>query len=196
MCFFSSIFFLFFFVFFLLYLVFFYFFFFSSRRRHTRYWRDWSSDVCSSDLTDVGLHETVGECLQLGERRDAEQQTDRHQQRPGGSQHRRWQDRPHVHGERMRAEHRIEDDLERHRVEQREGAREQPDPEQARQVEPVRPRLAQQSPVQAEIAHKASLRRRRSTISRIVAVAALHCSTARAANRSAPKPSTAAATQA
>src|SRR3712207_7028011 len=29
--------------------------FFSSRRRHTRYWRDWSSDVCSSDLvTDVG----------------------------------------------------------------------------------------------------------------------------------------------
>src|SRR5258707_10267822 len=27
-------------------------FFFSSRRRHTRYWRDWSSDVCSSDLRD------------------------------------------------------------------------------------------------------------------------------------------------
>src|SRR3712207_9111472 len=26
------------------------FFVFSSRRRHTRYWRDWSSDVCSSDL--------------------------------------------------------------------------------------------------------------------------------------------------
>src|SRR3712207_9281723 len=29
-------------------------FFFSSRRRHTRYWRDWSSDVCSSDLTYKG----------------------------------------------------------------------------------------------------------------------------------------------
>src|SRR3712207_9204739 len=29
--------------------------FFTSRRRHTRYWRDWSSDVCSSDLvSDVG----------------------------------------------------------------------------------------------------------------------------------------------
>src|SRR5258707_3086434 len=28
-------------------------FFFSSRRRHTRYWRDWSSDVCSSDLQMV-----------------------------------------------------------------------------------------------------------------------------------------------
>src|SRR5258707_8688742 len=29
------------------------FFFFSSRRRHTRYWRDWSSDVCSSDLKNL-----------------------------------------------------------------------------------------------------------------------------------------------
>src|SRR3712207_6321068 len=31
------------------------FFFFSSRRRHTRYWRDWSSDVCSSDLVMVPM---------------------------------------------------------------------------------------------------------------------------------------------
>src|SRR6266536_5723641 len=30
--------------------IFFVFFFFSSRRRHTRSTRDWSSDVCSSDL--------------------------------------------------------------------------------------------------------------------------------------------------
>src|SRR5690606_39284759 len=29
------------------------FFFFSSRRRHTRFSRDWSSDVCSSDLNDI-----------------------------------------------------------------------------------------------------------------------------------------------
>src|SRR5206468_8982661 len=29
------------------------FFFFSSRRRHTRSDRDWSSDVCSSDLSSV-----------------------------------------------------------------------------------------------------------------------------------------------
>src|SRR5699024_11985893 len=28
-------------------------FFFSSRRRHTRSKRDWSSDVCSSDLCDL-----------------------------------------------------------------------------------------------------------------------------------------------
>src|SRR5207302_4538699 len=31
-------------------LIYFFFFFFSSRRRHTRFSRDWSSDVCSSDL--------------------------------------------------------------------------------------------------------------------------------------------------
>src|SRR3989442_5406284 len=30
-----------------------YFFFFSSRRRHTRCGRDWSSDVCSSDLKRI-----------------------------------------------------------------------------------------------------------------------------------------------
>src|SRR6266550_5585253 len=31
------------------------FFFFSSRRRHTRCSRDWSSDVCSSDLVTLAL---------------------------------------------------------------------------------------------------------------------------------------------
>src|SRR2546422_3436625 len=31
-----------------------FFFFFSSRRRHTRCSRDWSSDVCSSDLNLAG----------------------------------------------------------------------------------------------------------------------------------------------
>src|SRR5438046_7520112 len=32
-------------------------FFFSSRRRHTRLVSDWSSDVCSSDLTDSPVTE-------------------------------------------------------------------------------------------------------------------------------------------
>ena len=41
-------------VFVLLLIFLFFFFFFSSRRRHTRLVRDWSSDVCSSDL-DNGL---------------------------------------------------------------------------------------------------------------------------------------------
>src|SRR5699024_11906146 len=31
-------------------------FFFSSRRRHTRSKRDWSSDVCSSDLCSKNVH--------------------------------------------------------------------------------------------------------------------------------------------
>src|SRR3712207_5579619 len=35
-------------------------FFFSSRRRHTRYWRDWSSDVCSSDLQYAKESEATG----------------------------------------------------------------------------------------------------------------------------------------
>src|SRR5690606_40384586 len=37
-------------------------FFFSSRRRHTRFSRDWSSDVCSSDLLlqgRRGVHQHV-----------------------------------------------------------------------------------------------------------------------------------------
>src|SRR6478672_6502490 len=36
------------------------FFFFSSRRRHTRSDRDWSSDVCSSDLLVVEVPRTAG----------------------------------------------------------------------------------------------------------------------------------------
>src|SRR6267142_6847033 len=55
---------------------FFFFFFFSSRRRHTRLTCDWSSDVCSSDLTgDIGrmradgsfVYETrKGDAIRLG----------------------------------------------------------------------------------------------------------------------------------
>src|SRR5438034_7109903 len=41
-------------VFFYFFCFFFLFFFFSSRRRHTRSLCDWSSDVCSSDLTGRG----------------------------------------------------------------------------------------------------------------------------------------------
>src|SRR5215208_6854442 len=50
--FFFSFFLFFFFSFFLFFFFFFlfFFFFFSSTRRHTRWPRDWSSDVCSSDL--------------------------------------------------------------------------------------------------------------------------------------------------
>src|SRR5215475_3229299 len=36
-----------------------FFFFFSSRRRHTRFSRDWSSDVCSSDLRGTQVSVTA-----------------------------------------------------------------------------------------------------------------------------------------
>src|SRR5438067_10832501 len=36
-------------------------FFFSSRRRHTRSKRDWSSDVCSSDLRDDAADDRLGD---------------------------------------------------------------------------------------------------------------------------------------
>src|SRR5215203_6824414 len=38
-------------------------FFFSSIRRHTRYWRDWSSDVCSSDLVVLEARDVHGRWL-------------------------------------------------------------------------------------------------------------------------------------
>src|SRR5438445_5729930 len=47
-------------------------FFFSSRRRHTRYWRDRSSDVCSSDLG--AMSEVAGRDYDRG-RDDRDQNT-------------------------------------------------------------------------------------------------------------------------
>src|SRR3712207_6863316 len=46
-------------------LLLYFFFFFSSRRRHTRYWRDWSSDVCSSDLSGGVLITVLGQLTHL-----------------------------------------------------------------------------------------------------------------------------------
>src|SRR2546428_13669382 len=55
-------------------MIFYYFFFFSSRRRHTRSDRDWSSDVCSSDLDPQGVGLVVAEeaarRLERDDRRD------------------------------------------------------------------------------------------------------------------------------
>src|SRR5207245_3322583 len=45
------------------------FFFFSSRRRHTRCYRDWSSDVCSSDLVIYHNFEQLLE-FRIGDVRD------------------------------------------------------------------------------------------------------------------------------
>src|SRR2546429_4153921 len=47
-----------------------FFFFFSSRRRHTRCSRDWSSDVCSSDLSLLDIESAgfaASSCLDRGQ---------------------------------------------------------------------------------------------------------------------------------
>src|SRR5215813_14930175 len=44
----------------------FFFFFFSSRRRHTRCGRDWSSDVCSSDLKVLVVHSDLLAQIEAG----------------------------------------------------------------------------------------------------------------------------------
>src|SRR5690625_6521755 len=45
-----------------------YHFFFSSRRRHTRWPRDWSSDVCSSDLAAGDDHDLAQQHLDRPQR--------------------------------------------------------------------------------------------------------------------------------
>src|SRR3989304_6918098 len=45
----------------------FFFFFFSSRRRHTRCSRDWSSDVCSSDLLAANFMVLHPRCFNLSD---------------------------------------------------------------------------------------------------------------------------------
>src|SRR3712207_8739093 len=57
------------------------FFFFSSRRRHTRYWRDWSSDVCSSDL---GFEVVAYEVEAVATTAGSHQHVPRRERRVGG----------------------------------------------------------------------------------------------------------------
>src|SRR5690606_40361716 len=62
------------------------FFFFSSRRRHTRFSRDWSSDVCSSDLSMLVL--SVAASLIWPERVEAPAPVRRTSAEPGQPGHR------------------------------------------------------------------------------------------------------------
>src|SRR3989440_2272916 len=72
-----------------------FFFFFSSRRRHTRSDRDWSSDVCSSDLLHRPAAERRGEqsaddqCEQFLPRRGAELDEEGSRRRDGDEEFRR-----------------------------------------------------------------------------------------------------------
>src|SRR3712207_7961542 len=49
-----------------------FYFFFSSRRRHPRYWRDWSSDVCYSDLRIASVGASIGVAIADADTRDAD----------------------------------------------------------------------------------------------------------------------------
>src|SRR5690625_7311439 len=47
------------------------YFFFSSRRRHTRWPRDWSSDVCSSDLRESVRRGGAMSCIEVWQLTDS-----------------------------------------------------------------------------------------------------------------------------
>src|SRR5207302_6448080 len=84
------------FIFFSLCLIYFlfFFFFFSSRRRHTRFSRDWSSDVCSSDLyesRDQGISIDAGFIIVMVPRTPAARNDFRSEERRVGKECRsRW----------------------------------------------------------------------------------------------------------
>src|SRR5579885_3766144 len=58
-----------------------FFFFFSSRRRHTRSKRDWSSDVCSSDLERRRGTSSPDSCCRASPRSRSEEHTSELQSR-------------------------------------------------------------------------------------------------------------------
>src|SRR5207245_3628343 len=71
-----------------------YLFFFSSRRRHTRCYRDWSSDVCSSDLSGLGPKaEIESDPLPSG---DANRHKVEYAAGPGSLEQRPWAEREKV----------------------------------------------------------------------------------------------------
>src|SRR5207249_7396884 len=86
-------------------------FFFSSRRRHTRSKRDWSSDVCSSDLRPRGC----AGCLRAGRRARAPQHPGALRSgncaRPAQSPGRRYADVSPLAGGRRRVIRVVVDDL-------------------------------------------------------------------------------------
>ena len=148
-------------------------------------------------FADVLAHYLVREPLELAEPGNHEEQADRDAQCGSGRAGRcRGEERQEIRWQGLRAEHRIDHDLPGHRVQKGDRAREQPDPEQARQVEPVRPGLAEQAPVQRELVHQGSPSRSRATAYRTVAMAAVHCSSVRHASSKAPRPMSRAAPQA
>ena len=155
------------------------------------------AEIEDEPFADVGLQQRARKPLELAERRDGNEQANREQQdRGGGLRGAFREERLQEHGQWVPTEDRIHRNFERHRGEERHGAREQPKPEQAREVEPVRARLLQQPPVQDDVAHHAPPSWSRFKPRAIVAMAAVHCWSVRSAGNRAMRPRTAAAGQA
>src|SRR5699024_12662041 len=70
-------------------------FFFSSRRRHTRSKRDWSSDVCSSDLLEYAdvIHENPSNRLLVYRHDRLRLHHESHHPRPSLHRHKRSEER-------------------------------------------------------------------------------------------------------
>src|SRR5207245_5247617 len=88
-------------------------FFFSSRRRHTRCYRDWSSDVCSSDLaaaTDSTRarreRSHLSKVGELAERSESERRTENTNDRAGRASGQWIVERPFKIRPRCRSEER------------------------------------------------------------------------------------------
>src|SRR5258707_7965330 len=68
-------------------------FFFSRKRRHTKYWGDWSSDVCSSDLDPRRIHPCPPAKNSESGRILRVRRTPLHSRRNGRPSHRQSEDR-------------------------------------------------------------------------------------------------------
>ena len=112
------------------------------------------AEVEDQPLTDVGAEQRAAERLELAEQRHDQEQADGDpEDGGGGASGGRRQHGPRERRQRARADDGIDDDLQRHRVEQRDGTRKQPDGEQAEELRPVWHCLAYQPSVQRDVAH-------------------------------------------
>ena len=154
-------------------------------------------EIEDQPLPDPGAQERTGDDLQLTDRRDDHKQANREQQDRGGRVcDGGGEERAQEGRQGARAEDRVHHELERQRIEKRHRACEEPQPERAREVEPVWARLPQQPPGQRDLAHQAPPSRSRPRPRAIVAMAAVHCSNVRSAASRATRPRIAAAGQA
>ena len=99
-------------------------------------------EIEDQPLPDPGAQERPGDDLHLTDRRDDHEQANGEQQDRGGRAcDGGGEERAQEGRQGARAEDRVHHELERQRSEERHRAREEPQPEGTREVEPVRARL-------------------------------------------------------